>query len=75
MRLLPGKEVPDMPLSLPKDCVRETGVIDISRFLGLWTGDAVDLDRDSSQAGPACRTAVIVDTAGAVTASVVPSSA
>jgi hypothetical protein len=32
-----------MPLSLPKDCVRETGVIDISRFLGLWTGDAVDL--------------------------------
>jgi len=37
------KELPDMPLSLPKDCVRETGVIDISRFLGLWTGDAVDL--------------------------------
>jgi hypothetical protein len=34
---------PDTPLSLPKDCVRETGVIDISRFLDLWTGDAVDL--------------------------------
>lgn len=43
MRLLPGKEVPDTPLSLPKDCVRETGVIDFSRFLGLWTGEAVDL--------------------------------
>jgi hypothetical protein len=32
-----------MPLSLPKDGVRETEVIDISRFLGLLTGDAVVL--------------------------------
>jgi hypothetical protein len=45
---------PDIPRRLPKDCVRETGVIDIRSFLGLWTGDAVDPTVIVAKLGQAC---------------------
>ena len=61
-----------MPLSLSKDCVRETGGIDISRFLGLWTGDAVDLTVIVAKLGQLLLN--IGNRPGAVTAPVVPSS-
>jgi hypothetical protein len=62
-----------MPLSLPKDCVRETEVIDISSLSGSLDRRYSQSDRDISQAGQLLLNSG--NRPGAVTASVVPSSA